>query len=303
MKKFFLAVLAVATVAFIGCKPTNTPENPDNGGNGDGKDTTTTEVGDYPVFTAADGEYVIVVNFEGPICDGAKIAFPNKTYLDAKGEWATDLAGITYMEEVTKDANGVDFTGKNWYKVSLTYGDSLQGKPALIPEGATAFDWNYQTGDVDSWTVLAGEPEIVPGFADEANICFPKAGVYVMKSAYWKKHVNPCEITVYASVKFILHMPAELPSPDSVALTPYIHGANPLDWAGLDMVKEADGTYTYEAKDVPDGTEFQFTLDKNWNYKAIWEDAEYNCTAANFSVTGTTMEITPTMFAAGCPAE
>lgn len=293
MKKLFLAFMAVAMVALVGCDPQPTPDpipDPDP-----------EPAGDYPVFSAAEGEYVIVINFEGPICEGAKIAFPNKTYcVEGTADWATDLEGITYMEEVTTDENGADFTGKNWYKVSLQYGDSLQGKPALVPADATAFDWNYQTGDFASWTVLAGEPEITAGFSDEANICFPVAGVYVMKSAYWKKQVNPCDITVFSTVKFILHMPTELP--EGIDPTPTIHGAMPLDWGGLDMVKEADGTYTYEATEVPDGTEFQFTLSRNWDYKAIWEDAEYNCTAANFSVTGPVMEITPTMFAAGCPA-
>ncbi len=295
MKKILMAVMAVATIAMIGCKPKNPVEggNENNGGG--------TETKDYPTFAAQDGKYVIVINFEGPVCEGAKIAFPNASKLkEGSADWATDLDAIDYMEVVTKDEANVDFTGKNWYKVVIEYGDSLKGKPVLVPEGATAFDWNFQSGDVASWTILAGEPQIVAGFSDEADVCYPKQGVYVLKSAYWKKQVNPCEQTIYAAVKFILHVPAG--TPDTLG-APKIHGANPLDWGGLDMVKEADGTYTYEAKEVPDGTEFQFTLGGNWDYKAIWEDAEYNCSDANFSVTGTTMEVSPTEFAKGCPKD
>lgn len=289
-----MAALAVATLTFVSCdkKPVNGPDEP-------GKNDSTTvtppvdQAGDYPVFTAAEGEYVIVVNFEGPICDGAKIAFPNSA-----DDWNTDPTAVRYMEEVTKDENGVDYTGKNWYKVTVAYGDSLQGKPVQVLDGA--FDWNYQTGDVASWTVLVGEPAINPGYSDEADVCYPTPGVYVLKSAYWKKQVNPCDITLFATVKFTLNVPE---GTDLTVGEPKIHGANPLDWGGLEMTKVSEGVYTYEATDVPDGTEFQFTLGGDWNLKAIWEDAEFNCTAANFSVTGAEMNIYPTVFAAGCPEE
>lgn len=296
MKKVLMAVLAVATIAMIGCKPKNNPDDSGNKGN-----DTTKVVSDYPSFAAQAGKYVIVMNFEGPICDGAKIAFPNASKVVAGGtDWDTDLAVIDYMEVVTTDEAGADFTGKNWYKVVIEYGDSLKGKPVLVPEGATAFDWNFQSGDEASWTTLAGEPVISAGYSDEADVCYPKEGVYVMKSAYWKKQVNPCDQTIYATVKFTLHIPK---GTDMTIGEPKIHGAAPLDWGGTDMVKEADGTYTYEAKEVADGTEFQFTLGGKWDYKAIREDAEYNCTDANFSVTSQNMEITPTAFAARCPEE
>lgn len=299
MKKFFMAALAVVAFALVGCEPQPEPTPTPDGG-----DTTVVtppaETGEYPVFTASEGEYVIVVNFEGPICEGAKIAFPNASYASETGDWLTDLEGLTYMEEVTTDANGADFSGKNWYKVTVAYGDSLKGKPVLVPADATAFDWNFQTGDVASWTVLVGEAAVTPGFTDEADVCYPTPGVYVLQSAYWKKQVNPCDITVYATVKFTLNVPE---GTDLSIGEPKIHGANPLDWGGLEMTKVSEGVYTYEATEVPDGTEFQFTLGGNWDYKAIWEDAEYNCTDANFSVTGPNMEIYPTVFAKGCPEE
>lgn len=300
MKKFLFAALAVATVALVGCEKKQPVDDPTNKPSGDSIVTPPTGDDAIPSFTANAGEYVIVVNFEGPICEGAKIAFPNASYADESSNWLTDLEGLTYMEEVTTDAKGVDFSGQNWYKVTIAYGDSLKGKPVIVPEGAAAFDWNYQTGDVASWTVLEGEALVTPGYSDEADVCYPTPGVYVLKSAYWKKQVNPCDITLYASVKFTLNVPA---GTDLSVGEPKIHGANPLDWGGLEMTKVSEGVYTYEATDVPDGTEFQFTLGGDWNLKAIWEDAEYNCTAANFSVTGANMEIYPTVFAAGCPEE
>lgn len=295
MKKMFMALMAVATIAMVGCKKGQDDPNPKP-----------TPSGDEPALTAVAGKYVIAIQLNGPICQGAKIAFPNGSKLmDGKSDWETDLAKIDYMEALTTDDEGKDFTGKNWYKITIDYAkDSLQGKPVMILDGAASLDWSYQTGDEKAWKVIKGEVKIEAGYAGESNETFLKAGeVYVLTCDYWKNNVDPCNVNVFPTVTWTVYMPDMSEYPDSVKnAVPYIHG-NFDGWAeGHAMTKVEDGVYTFEYKDVNEGCEYQFTLGGNWDYKAIWTNGEGNLTDANMKVAGAAEEVAPDMFAKAAPA-
>lgn len=297
MKKLFMALMAVATIAMVGCKkndPTPTP-GPQPG-----------PTGDFPTMNAVAGKYVIAIQLNGPICQGAKIAFPNKTKLESADKWEEALDKIDYMEAMTKDDAGKDFTGKNWYKITIECAtDSFQGKPVMVLDGANALDWSYQTGDEKAWKVLQGEVLIEAGYSGESNQTYLKSGaVYVLSCDYWKNEVDPCNINVFPKVKWTVYMP-EAPEggyPDSVKVVPYVHG-NFDGWKeGHEMQKASDGVYTFEYSDVAEGCEYQFTLGGDWDYKAIWTDGEGNMTDANFKVVAAEEEQAPDMFAKKAPA-
>ncbi len=293
-----MALMAVATIAMVGCKGKDEPK-PD-------PDPTPTPSGETPALTAVEGKYVIAIQLNGPICQNAKIAFPNGSKMNAAGDgWETDLAKLDYMEVLTKDDEGSDFTGKNWYKITIDYAkDSLQGKPVMILDGAASLDWSYQTGDEKAWKVVKGEVSIEAGYEGESNETFLKTGeVYVLTCDYWKNQVDPCNVNTFPTVKWTLYMPDMSEYPDSVKdLAPYIHG-NFDGWAaGYEMIRVKDGEYTFEYSDVTEGCEYQFTLGGNWDYKAIWTDGEGVLTAANMKVASAVEEVAPDMFAKNAPA-
>lgn len=302
MKKFFLAVMAFATIAMVGCKK-------DDDSNNGGSEPTPgpTPSASAPVFTAdaANGEYVIAIQINGPICDGAKIAFPNASKLNETGKWSEDVNEIDYMELVTKDEEGNDFTGKNWYKVVINYPDgNLEGKPVMIIDDK--FDWSYQTGDEASWTVLenAENVEITKGFSNESDLKYLLPGYYALVSNYWKEEVDPCNLTIYPSVVFTLDasnvdwdaLPAEVQG-----LTPYIHG-NFDGWTeGHEMTDNGNHVYTFTYSEVANGCPYQFTLGGDWNFKAIYTDASGECSGENFKVASAEEEQIIDKFDASCP--
>ena len=154
MKKLFLAVMAVATIAMVGCKKGgNEPVGPVGpGGGGDDEPAQTEEAPE--VAAPGDGKVTIVIQIpEGTECHG--IAF--KGTLD-DAAWSGEN---TYVGEGKPDASKdecIKFekvaNTKTWWKATYTLGSiGLKGKICLIYTGDK--DWQGQAVKValvDSYT-------------------------------------------------------------------------------------------------------------------------------------------------------
>lgn len=237
MKKFFMAFLAVATIAMIGCKPTNTPDTPENPGDDSTKVTapTAADLGDY----IEEGKYVVAVQFKETVCND--IVWVGSYNSDEEDKWIEDPAQLLKMEELK------GFEG--WYVVavpSLLNEDGTlnnAGKPVQLTSDGK-FSWDYQTGDVSSWTLVSGTVNIEAGYAGEANLngFDPANGPIVMVSEYFKNHNSPCVQAVTHDYTVIAKVPS--------GFDPYIIGDFNTWATGVAMELQADGSYKYQFNDA-----------------------------------------------------
>lgn len=248
-----MAFLAVATIAMVGCK-----ENPDNPGNNETPGTTVktptaTDLAGY----IEDGKYVVCVYFEEQICNDVVFA-------GSYNGWITDPADETMLRFEALDG----FEG--WYVVAVpsltqTADDGTEslyneGKPVQLASDGS-FSWDYQTGDAESWTVLAGTVNIEAGYAGESNLngYDPAGGPVILKSAYFKNHNSPCVASEALEYTVILF------APDCGGFEPAIIG-DFNGWAeGVAMDLQADGSYKYVFSDTKGhGFKFKATTDTDW---------------------------------------
>lgn len=124
------------------------------------------------------GQLCVCVYFEEEVCNDIVFA-------GSYNGWNTTVA------EMAKFAPLEGFEG--WYYVAVTdASESIEGKPVQL-KGDGGFDWMYQTGDVASWTVVAGTVNITPGYDGEADLKgYSTAEPVILISAYFKLHNTPC---------------------------------------------------------------------------------------------------------------
>ena len=160
MKKIsmFFAALVVAAASFAA--PAKTP--------------TKNDLADY----YEPGQLCVCVYFEEEVCNTVVFA-------GSYNGWNTNPA------EMAKFAPLDGFEG--WYYVAVTdASEEIQGKPVQLM-GDGSFAWDYQTGDADSWTVVAGTVTIAPGYSGEADLKgYSTAEPVILISAYFKLHQTPC---------------------------------------------------------------------------------------------------------------
>lgn len=160
MKKIsmFFAALVVAVASFAA--PATTP--------------TKNDLADF----YEPGQLCVCVYFEEEVCNDIVFA-------GSYNGWNTTVA------EMAKFAPLEGFEG--WYYVAVTdASEEIQGKPVQL-KGDGSFDWMYQTGDVASWTVVAGTVNITPGYDGEADLKgYSTAEPVILISAYFKLHNTPC---------------------------------------------------------------------------------------------------------------
>lgn len=83
---------------------------------------------------------------------------------------------------------------EGWYVAELTYVADGHGKPLHAPADQS-WTWDYQCGDKNAWTHVAGyEMEITEGWAgaNECDVKYPAQGAYIYELKYWKDHTSPC---------------------------------------------------------------------------------------------------------------
>lgn len=124
------------------------------------------------------GQLCVCVYFEEEVCN-------TLVFAGSYNGWNTNPA------DMAKFAPLEGFEG--WYYVAVTdASEEIQGKPVQLM-GDGSFAWDYQTGDADSWTVVAGTVTIAPGYSGEADLKgYSTAEPVIMISAYFKNHQTPC---------------------------------------------------------------------------------------------------------------
>ena len=124
------------------------------------------------------GQLCVCVYFEEEVCN-------TLVFAGSYNGWNTNPA------DMAKFAPLEGFEG--WYYVAVTdASEEIQGKPVQLM-GDGSFSWDYQTGDADSWTVVAGTVTVAPGYSGEADLKgYSTAEPVIMISAYFKNHQTPC---------------------------------------------------------------------------------------------------------------
>ena len=137
---------------------------------------------------------VLCVHFVGDaeVCN-------NVYFVGSHSGWAESFEGCPQFRAL----QGFD----GWYAAQAEYTAGIQGKPIQAKQGGV-FSWDYQTGDLNAWTWVAGEKaDIAAGYDGEANISYGKAGAYIYEVSYWKNHRTPCQAVVKHDYKIILFAP------------------------------------------------------------------------------------------------
>ena len=253
MKKFFLAALAVATLALVGCekKPGDepTPEKPNDSTEVvvPAENPTAEDLADYE----EEGNFVACVHFAGAVCNDIVFA-------GSYNGWATDPASMVKFEELE------GFEG--WYVavVPVTVNEegveANDGKPVQLADDGT-FSWDYQTGDVDSWELVSGSVDIVAGYSGESDCKnWTSEEPNILKSLYWKNNQSPCVEVVEQEYTITLK------APDCGGFEPAIIG-DFNGWAeGVAMDLQADGSYqAVITSSAGKGYKFKATTDTDWS--------------------------------------
>ena len=160
MKKIsmFFAALVVAVASFAA--PATTP--------------TKNDLADF----YEPGQLCVCVYFEEEVCNDIVFA-------GSYNGWNTGNPA-----EMAKFAPLEGFEG--WYYVAVTdASETIEGKPVQLM-GDGSFSWDYQTGDVASWTIVSGTVNIEAGYDGEANLKgYSTAEPVILISAYFKNHQTP----------------------------------------------------------------------------------------------------------------
>lgn len=175
MKKFFLAMMAIATVAMVGCK--KNPEPTPTPGPTPGPDTTATD--DMPEVEGIAGKVILVVNFEVAPCNDVVFA---GNYNFGDGEEARWDGNYAKFEQVEG----------NWYMVVIDAAtDELEPEGKAVQLDGESFNWSYQWAK-NSVTVLDGDGyEIIEENGGEQKFKFDASATVVFAtSTGWA--TNPC---------------------------------------------------------------------------------------------------------------
>lgn len=233
MKKFSMFMLALIATVSAFAAPDKTP--------------TKTDLADY--YQA--GQLCVCVYFEEQVCNDIVFA---GTY----NAWATTPADMAKFEKVE------GFEG--WYAVAVTdASESIEGKPVQLQSDGT-FDWSYQTGDVDSWTLVSGTVNIEPGFGGESNLKgYSTDEPVILISKYFKNHNSPCGEVIKHDYTVILNAPFCHDAEDNYFAPAIIGSFNNWD-AGVPMILDEETyMYSYTFNDKEGGQfKFKAATDTDW---------------------------------------
>ena len=237
MKKIsmFFAALVVAVASFAA--PAKTP--------------TKNDLADF----YEPGQLCVCVYFEDEVCHDIVFA-------GSYNGWNTTVA------EMAKFAPLEGFEG--WYYVAVTdASEEIQGKPVQL-KGDGSFDWMYQTGDADSWTIVSGTVTVTPGYSGEADLKgYSTAEPVILISAYFKEHNTPCGyVAEYKDYIIRLNAPF-CAGPDGTYYDPAIIG----DFNGWSegvaatYIDEETFEYVFELKQAEKTRAFKFKAlgDTDWS--------------------------------------
>ena len=277
MKKFLFAALAVATVAFVGCKPETCPVCGEEecvceevcdvcGKNPCECDTTgTTEI---PVVAATEGAVTVVWNAVGfaPCMEegGNQLVFAG----DYNG-YNTDPAEMVKFEAI----EGYE----GWWKAVITPADPaatpvLAGKPcALYLDGTFPSSWDHQWINVDvdhQCTIIDGDATLEVEYEVESKLVVNSNSSVVYVRSYGFK-TDPC----VEPEKFTVSLKATAPELPEESIVYAVGSFNGWTADATPMTLE-NGVWSVTLEEVVMGAEYKYVVNGSWDYEELLEAAE-----------------------------
>lgn len=278
MKKILFAVLAVAMVAFIGCKPTPCPE-----------------CGEYPCVCDTTEVTVCPECGQNPcVCPNQKPEIPEVAATDGAVTVVWNAVGfVPCMEEGNQLVFAGDYNGYNtdpaqmakfeaiegyegWWKAVITPADAsltpvLAGKPcALYLDGTFPSSWDHQWLNVEAGAceVIDGPATLEVEYEVESKLLVESNSSVVYVRSYGFK-TDPCIEPEKYTVTLTASAPA-LPEGTIVYAVGGFNGwstdATPMTYAG--------GVWTATLEEVVLGTEYKYVANATWDNEELLEAAE-----------------------------
>ena len=124
------------------------------------------------------GQLCVAIYFREQVCNDV-------IFVGTYNNWSTIPNQCAKFQPV------VGFDG--WYVVAVTDNSSnIEGKPVQLANDGS-FSWIYQTGDVDSWTLVSGYVSIGEGYSGESNLTnYDTSTPVILISDYFKNYNSPC---------------------------------------------------------------------------------------------------------------
>lgn len=278
MKKILFAVLAVAMVAFIGCKPTPCPE-----------------CGEYPCVCDTTEVTVCPECGQNPcVCPNQKPEIPEVAATDGAVTVVWNAVGfVPCMEEGNQLVFAGDYNGYNtdpaqmakfeaiegyegWWKAVITPADAsltpvLAGKPcALYLDGTFPSSWDHQWLNVEAGAceILDGEAELQVEYEVESKLIVAKNSSVVYVRSYGFK-TDPCLKPETYTVTLTASAPA-LPEGTTV----YAVGAFNSWTTDATPMTLANGVWTATIENVVMGAEYKYVANATWDNEELLEAAE-----------------------------
>lgn len=124
------------------------------------------------------GQLCVAIYFREQVCNDV-------IFVGTYNDWSTTPTECAKFQPL------VGFDG--WYVVAVTDNNTtIEGKPVQLASDGS-FSWSYQTGDVDSWTLVSGYVSITAGYSGESNLThYDTSTPVILISDYFKNHNSPC---------------------------------------------------------------------------------------------------------------
>lgn len=240
----FFAALVVAVASFAA--PATTP--------------TKNDLADY----YEPGQLCVCVYFEEEVCND--IVFAGSYNGWNTGDPAS-MAKFSLLE---------GFEG--WYYVAVTDTcANIEGKPVQLKKDGS-FSWDYQTGDADSWQLVAGNVNIEAGYEGESNLKgYSTAEPVILISKYFKKHNSPCVAEVYHDYTIRLTAPFCAGADGTYYDAAIIGSFNGWSEGVAGEIDEATLDYIFKINDK-EGGEFKFRAlgDTDWSNQIQLQEVDEN---------------------------
>ena len=278
MKKILFAVLAVAMVAFIGCKPTPCPE-----------------CGEYPCVCDTTEVTVCPECGQNPcVCPNQKPEIPEVAATDGAVTVVWNAVGfVPCMEEGNQLVFAGDYNGYNtdpaqmakfeaiegyegWWKAVITPADAsltpvLAGKPcALYLDGTFPSSWDHQWLNVEAGAceVIDGPATLEVEYEVESKLLVESNSSVVYVRSYGFK-TDPCLEPETYTVSLTASAPA-LPEGTIV----YAVGAFNSWTTDATPMTLANGVWTATIENVVMGAEYKYVANASWDNEELLEAAE-----------------------------
>ena len=278
MKKILFAVLAVAMVAFIGCKPTPCPE-----------------CGEYPCVCDTTEVTVCPECGQNPcVCPNQKPEIPEVAATDGAVTVVWNAVGfVPCMEEGNQLVFAGDYNGYNtdpaqmakfeaiegyegWWKAVITPADAsltpvLAGKPcALYLDGTFPSSWDHQWLNVEAGAceVIDGPATLEVEYEVESKLLVESNSSVVYVRSYGFK-TDPCLEPEKYTVTLTASAPA-LPEGTTV----YAVGAFNSWTTDATPMTLANGVWTATIENVVMGAEYKYVANASWDNEELLEAAE-----------------------------